>query len=834
MLSRAHFRQLFCAVKKKKQMAQLVPLALGALLVPLALGALPATTFPLLPYTTGADCADDNSWSYPGKYGATTCDDWYGFHCSEVTANRCGESTEHLEGVIQNCPETCDLCETGISVHGDPMFKSGDRYTKLVMPEGKLQPLVAWNTSDGARCVLHGATVSAGDDDEAETDAQWFTHFRVVVNDTIVMDVSRVVPDIERGQLASKMRVALDQEEIPAALPGVDTPEQHNSANRVVGLKLGTMGKRYIGMHRAERLVLNVGGVPMEITSAAARKFKSKHLQVKFAHFNLHIEKLPAGAQGLIAELKGMQPLSNRSRTYLRQEPHFHVDASKNPRAEVELRQRARKEKHNEYEGLCPGQDSLPPAPPYAPMNLAPLADLTSFTPLPMWCDETAFQGTHDGGHPITPASDDWGHAELIDAGIKYCEQAPNDYTCRQCCDFGLSGPKSVCSSGNRCPGDRNNEVWKASEGCGAQIGVTFKHENEGTSTEICVEAAPVGAECIRVLNMLEWGLAKEDQDECLAMIDKDTIDDLSEEELTQFAAQYPGGLKVAIEESRTKLEEEVESVAAKGDLAISKPGGPDPEITHASLRSSTESAWEANQAAEKKAKGAKGKVSLTAKHSATQAEKSIHALKKAMKTVNKDMHAHHAWQALVSLAKKRRKLPHDYKTDTLDVQVKTGFGRASLTDVDAVNKLLAQVIHDDKVHFCVNLDAVKLLIEEVAYLVDMCVKPSGYQCAPATFCNSEACGATQSHIMLKACMQSQSAKKFELAAFVQHGPGRNVSFNGCEAAEFAIKAYTTLPENAHPEDFLSMLSASHTVVNKEHIVKGLRSMLRARKESRK
>ena len=794
-------------------------MASAAALAPLALSALPAKTFPILPaYKDDDNCADDSSWSYTGAFGETKCNDWYGFHCNENVATRCGESAEHLEAVIENCQETCDLCEKGISVHGDPMFRAGEVYTKLVVPEGMLLPMLAWNTSDGTRIVLYGATVSAGDDDKEEKDAQWFTHFRIEANETTVMDVSQVAPG---GQLASKMRVALDQKEIPAALAGVNTPEQHNSANRVVGLKLGTMGKRYIGIHKAERLVLSAGGVPMEITSASARKFKSKELQIKFAHFNLHIDKLPAGAHGLIAELKGMQPLSNKSMSYLRKEPHYHVDASKNPRAEVDLRQKTRKEKHNEYEGLCPGQDSLPPAPPYPPSNLAPLSELESLTPLPKWCEDTSMGQSHNSGHPIDPGTPG-AFGDLVAAGTQYCEEAPNDYTCRQCCDFGLSGPKSVCSSGNRCAGDNNNEVWKASEGCGAEIGVTFMHEGEGTETEICVQAAPVASACIRVFNVLEWGLEKNEQDECLAMIDKDSVDELSDQELSAFADQYPEGIKQAIGDSRRALEDAVEATADN------PPDGPLPDdiLHHPMAKGKVALAAAAEQ---RFAEKAKGKVALVAE------KKRVDALRKAMHTIDEDMHAHHAWQALVLLAKKRRGLPHDYKSETLDVQVKTGFGKASLTDVNAVKILLAaQVPMDDRVRFCVNLNAVKFLIEEVSHLVDMCVKPSGYQCAPTSFCNSEACGKTQTRIMLNACLKSQSTKKFELAAFVQHGPGRNASFSGCEAAEYALKAYPNLPENAHPEDYLTLMRGKgHTVVNKEPIVRGLRSMLRARKESR-
>jgi hypothetical protein len=64
--------------------------ALGALP---ALGLLPAKTFPILPaYKDDDNCADDSSWSYTGAFGETKCDDWYGFHCNENVATRCGES----------------------------------------------------------------------------------------------------------------------------------------------------------------------------------------------------------------------------------------------------------------------------------------------------------------------------------------------------------------------------------------------------------------------------------------------------------------------------------------------------------------------------------------------------------------------------------------------------------------------------------------------------------------------------------------------------------------------------------------------------------------------
>merc|ERR1719409_62446 len=169
-------------------------------LVSLSLGATPTATFPIVP---------------AGSFKTDTCADWYGFQCNYDTAQRCGYDADTVADLLRNCPETCDTCEPSINVHGDPMFRAGDRYTKLALPEGRLQPLVTWTTTEGTKCELLGSTVAAGDDDKDDVEAQWFTHFRVDVNGSTVLDIERVVPTPH----SPKMQVKLDGEEIIPALP---------------------------------------------------------------------------------------------------------------------------------------------------------------------------------------------------------------------------------------------------------------------------------------------------------------------------------------------------------------------------------------------------------------------------------------------------------------------------------------------------------------------------------------------------------------------------------------------------------------------------------------
>lgn len=843
----------------------------AGVLAPFSLGATPTMMqMPLVPTPQSDVCADNPEWSGTSPFGTYTCADWYGFKCNGETAGRCNYADSTVSDLQTNCPETCDTCEKSINVHGDPMFRAGDRYTKLVMPEGKLQPLLSWTTSEGSKCVLHGSTVSAGDDDEEDQEAQWFTHFRVEVNGTTVLDVDRVLPDGGHSK-TTKMQVKLDGKGVAAAQPGLSSPEQHNSANRVVGLKLGTMGKRFIGSSRAERLVLNAGGMPMEITSAAARKFKSGKMQVKYAHFNLHIDKLPAGATGLIAELKGMQPLSRESMTYLREEPHFHLDGAK----KTELHQKHRKEKRNLYEGICPGQDPYPPAPPRAPVP--PFAELESLTPLPPVCTE---------GDEASPA---------YPTGITFCEQSPDEYTCRHCCDFGDDGPRSTCASGGHCMGD-GDDFWAPFEGCAAQIDVLFNSLKDGAESHTCLVAKPVPATCIRAFNILsddqdEWG------EKCLALIDPFSIDKLSEDEIAQTGYAGAQQLLDAVWTEGTKIMDQVAAVGAEYGVSIDAsrdfggtydgtkpvvnqgmtagnpmtaamnptmksgmgptaqtfyctegPSGacygtsvaefgsapsmgnwkaPEYSADYASFQAFCES-WSSNGGTFNGGTGAcpaiGGKLTRKAR------------IDEAMKDISPKMNKHHTWKAMVAMLHAKFNPATDLDHTKIGGHMKQMIAESkkALRKASALPAAGFDSSEDEELKFCVTTAQVQFIIEIVTGLVKHCIKLKSYGCAPKSWCDSTQCSSQGSRVMLKACMKDQGNVPWSAAAHVRlPKTKKNTTLSACEAAEFAIKQYE-LPEDAHAEDYLTMLRSHSTVVKEKNIISGLRSMLRARKRKGK
>lgn len=745
-------------------------------LVSLSLGATPTATFPIVPagsFKTDL-CADDPTWTGTGPKRDYKCEDWYGFQCNYDTAQRCGYDADTVADLLRNCPETCDTCEPSINVHGDPMFRAGDRYTKLALPEGRLQPLVTWTTTEGTKCELLGSTVAAGDDDKDDVEAQWFTHFRVDVNGSTVLDIERVVPTPH----SPKMQVKLDGEEIIPALPGVPSPDQHNSANHVVGLKFGTMGKRYIGANRAERLVLNAGGMPIEITSAAARKYKSQRLQTKYAHFNLHIDKLPDGATGLISELKGMHPLSKKSMSYLREEPHYHMDAAK----KTELRQKHQAIRHNVNQDMCPGDDPAPPAPPRAPTPS--FADLQSLTPL-----------------PGTQCADQSG--EVYDADIEFCEQSPDDNTCRQCCDFGEDGPRSICSTGGRCPGE-GDELWEGWEGCQAHIETFFSKLKDSEDALTCVGATPVPAACIRAFNILDSQDAYSNQ--CLAFIDPTSVDSMKAEEVAEWGYSSGEDLEEAIYAERDDVGDEVKQAGEEIGVSIIT-GGPYQHMTK------------------------------------KQRKAAIH---KAMKHIAPKQNKHETWKSLMTMLNGRSGV------DTLKMnRTQAADGLRSMI-ADARKKLVADTVAlaappgskavkdtatqppqcGDDVCFCVTKSQVAFIIEIVSRLVKHCVKPLNYDCAPKSWCSSDQCENTAKRIMLKACMRDQGEAERHASAHVRlQKSHKNASMSACEAAEYAIDNYD-LPSDARPEDYLTKMRSHSTVVKKDNIVRGLRSMLRAKRRT--
>ena len=62
---------------------------------------------------------------------------------------------------------------------------------------------------------------------------------------------------------------------------------------------------------RGRRLLVDAGGLQLTINMAKAIKFDKELDRVKWAHLNVNLNNgLPAGSEGIFAELVGLQPLS--------------------------------------------------------------------------------------------------------------------------------------------------------------------------------------------------------------------------------------------------------------------------------------------------------------------------------------------------------------------------------------------------------------------------------------------------------------------------------------------------------------------------------------------
>jgi hypothetical protein len=190
-----------------------------------------------------------------------------------------------------------------LSIHDD--FRLGRAATKLVMLPG-LQTLAAW-TKDGQGCVLRGSTFAH----ESSDDNQWFRQFQVEVNGVNVLEV-------DRPFAYDSMQVRLDGE-AQNAPSGGDMSEavENTSANGAVTLKRSDQSE-WTGKNPVETLHATACGASMRIDSSLALNFESFKKQADNVHLNLHMEKLPAGATGLLAELKDEKPLSAASRGSMR------------------------------------------------------------------------------------------------------------------------------------------------------------------------------------------------------------------------------------------------------------------------------------------------------------------------------------------------------------------------------------------------------------------------------------------------------------------------------------------------------------------------------------
>merc|ERR1740133_512543 len=194
---------------------------------------------------------------------------------------------------------------TPVSIGGDPVFHSGDSWLKFrLKDENHMTKILSWTQPSGRVYHLLGSTFSS----KMKGSEQWFNRLAIHSNNINVLEVD--IGDRHKGKWFSKtMTVKVDGTHLDQ-----ESKYTHEGEFQVT-LKPRLL-KPCIGANQAERLLLHWGhGYEFEISSSLASAFpKHTDLQEKWAHLNVHFDKLPGGSSGLLAQFAGIEAMSESVR----------------------------------------------------------------------------------------------------------------------------------------------------------------------------------------------------------------------------------------------------------------------------------------------------------------------------------------------------------------------------------------------------------------------------------------------------------------------------------------------------------------------------------------
>ena len=210
-----------------------------------------------------------------------------------------------------------------VVIANDPMFVVNGVHRHFWLPTGKLTPLLSWATSrgtslmrqpkNGSRLVLSGETFGHGP-------TQWFGTYVLTSDDREVLrlsiDEARSIADEAGTPSSPKLRT------LRLWLDGKLVTDQNtlsaSSLVRGLTVRATALPGPHVGATPAEVAEIVAPGLHLAITSSSAKKYSREAAQVRWAHLNLHIKgALPADAEGTVAELAELRPLSAQTMGYL-------------------------------------------------------------------------------------------------------------------------------------------------------------------------------------------------------------------------------------------------------------------------------------------------------------------------------------------------------------------------------------------------------------------------------------------------------------------------------------------------------------------------------------
>ena len=201
---------------------------------------------------------------------------------------------------------------TDVRLSQDPMFVVNGEHKHFWLPTGETTPLLEW-VNHGVKFVLKGETFGYGH-------TQWFGNFSVFADhhEVIRVNVATGPLKLAKGHRLSKSQTLNTLELFVDGKLVTETGKAVSERAQDVSATAAKLKARLIGHAHAESVDIDVPGLSLTVSSAKAGKYDNTARQVRWAHLNMKMRSaLPADPLGLVSELAGFNPLSDKTKGYL-------------------------------------------------------------------------------------------------------------------------------------------------------------------------------------------------------------------------------------------------------------------------------------------------------------------------------------------------------------------------------------------------------------------------------------------------------------------------------------------------------------------------------------
>jgi len=204
-----------------------------------------------------------------------------------------------------------------VRVGGDPNFFIGDKHHLVWLQPKQPNALLSIGSAQG-RLLLNGQTLEAPGL-EGHGPSEWLRSISLLGGQDEKTSIARIEIVNKHGKASASpnelrtLKVWLDGNRLGVARKAA-FPSQRVPSLKVLIRKLP---HKSVGGEQAEQAIIMLPRFNVSVSSASAAKFDAAKLQVKYAHLNLALSKVPKTATGMIAELAGVRPLSPATKAVL-------------------------------------------------------------------------------------------------------------------------------------------------------------------------------------------------------------------------------------------------------------------------------------------------------------------------------------------------------------------------------------------------------------------------------------------------------------------------------------------------------------------------------------